>query len=154
METIYLEVRVCIIMLKLVRRRTREGNVSGCVGKSLAPFPGSERSVPWGAPLHVPRSPSRASAAIFFRRGHRGLMCELGVARSWCRGGRVAHGRAGANRGILEPAYIFRDPFGLSSPPLPTRIRIYFEVYIAHNNTRPVSTYYVPPCQNKTSSSI
>jgi len=23
----------------------------------------------------------------FFRRGHRGLMCGAGVARSWCRGG-------------------------------------------------------------------
>ena len=67
--TIYLEVSVCMSMFRLVWRQTRERNGSGSVGKSLlsrgsAPFPGSERPVPGRAPLHAPRSPSRASAAI------------------------------------------------------------------------------------------
>ena len=46
-----------------------------------------------------------------FRWGHRGLMCGASVARSVVepRGGRVAHGRAGAERGILEPAFFRRS---------------------------------------------
>ena len=60
---------VFVIMFKLVWRWTREGNGSGIVGKSplsrgSAPFSESEQSVPSGAFLHAPRSPSRAVASI------------------------------------------------------------------------------------------
>ena len=56
-------------ILKLLWRRTRDGNGSGSVGKSFlsggsAPFPGKQQSVSERAFLHAPRSSSRALAAV------------------------------------------------------------------------------------------
>ena len=105
-----------MIMLKLVWRRNREGHGSGSVRKSLlsrgsAAFPESERPVHGRAPLHAPRLPSRASAAIISPATPR--------ADVWCRRGTVVVPR-GVGWRAVEPVpsgacwnrQIFKARFG------------------------------------------
>ena len=121
----YLELSADICRLNLVWKCCLEVSVGATPGGkglriyceplrsrgSSASFPGRERAVPGRAPLHAPRSPSRASAAIL----------SPGTARADVWGGRgtvvVPRGvrwRSGlaAVFWVFYNRYIFKDPFG------------------------------------------
>ena len=91
--------------------------------RGSAPFPGRERSIPGRAPLHAPRSASRASAAILSRGTPRAdVWGGLGTVVV-PRGVRRRSGLA-AIFGVCYNRHIFKDPNDDDVSVLYTVIRI------------------------------
>ena len=62
---------------------------------------------------HLFKAPARrVGHRPFFRRGHRGLMCGAGVARSWCRGGSGGALDSQLFFGVCYNRHVFENPFG------------------------------------------